>query len=602
MDEIVKAYTKEDFLEGTEPFEEVYEKYDDKFELDRSIEKMADMAKTVGVKNFKTMFKSYCKKMKSINNSAVDNASDFEGQPMELNTGQWQADDDGITMINPFGMEITACVHPIMPIERLVNADTNIAKLKIAYRLNGIWRFQVVEKKVLASASSIIQLADFGIAVTSENSKYLVQYLHDVEYLNYDRIPESKSVGRLGWIPGEGFSPYMKGLIFDGEVSFRQMFEAVNTKGNYDKWLDAVKDVRAGDMISPRIQLAASFASVLVEPLHCLPFFVHLWGGSETGKTAGLLLATSVWADPEMGKYCQTFNSTAVAQELSAGFVNSMPLMLDELQLEKDRRSFDKMIYQLAEGVGRTRGAKAGGLQRTQTWRNCIITTGEQPLTTDMSGSGAVNRIIEINCEDTKLFKDPVALCNVIKLNYGYAGRDFVEQLKGDGVMDLAKSLYDDNYKRLLGSATEKQAMAAALILTADTLSESMIFKDGRSLRQADIESFLSNKEDIDQNLKALEWLRGWIVQNSIKFITDPESLPVEIWGIQGFDNISIIKTVFNKACLENGFNPNSFTAWLHRNGYTLADKQGKLSVSVRMPDKPVRCLVFNDREDFDDD
>src|SRR5699024_10213183 len=113
----------------------------------------------------------------------------------------------------------------------------------------------------------------------------------------------------------------------------------------------------------------------------------------------------SVWGNPEIGQYIQTFNATEVGKELGADFCNSIPLILDELQLVKDhRKEFDKMIYQLSEGVGRTRGQKQGGLQRTTTWRNCILTTGEYPLLSENSGAGAVNRIIEISHAEVPLF------------------------------------------------------------------------------------------------------------------------------------------------------------------------------------------------------
>ncbi len=603
MDELDVKYQKNDFLVGTEPFEEVYSYKEDRFEMDRQLELMSDQAKLVGVRNFKAMFKRYCTKMKAVTSGQIaDNVTDFEGQPLELETGKWIADDHGITTTNNFGFEVEACIHPIMPVERLVNTDTNAAKIRIAYKLNGKWRTQIVDKRTIAAANSIVQLADFGIAVTSENARALVQYLHDTEYLNYSRIPEKQSVGRLGWISDKQFSPYVEDLVFDGELSFQHMFEAVRQKGSYDSWLEAVKEVRSGDVLAPKIQLAASFASALVEPLHCLPFFVHLWGGSETGKTVGLLLATSVWADPEMGKYCQTFNSTNVAQELSAGFVNSMPLMLDELQLEKDRKSFDKMIYQLSEGVGRIRGAKTGGLQRVQTWRNCIETTGEQPLTTEASGAGAVNRIIEICCEDIKVFPDPSKLVNVIKLNFGHAGKDFVEKLQHKNVLEDVKLIYEAFYKDLLSGATEKQAMAAALILTADTMADTLIFKDGKALTVNDIREYLSTKDDIDQNLKALDWLRGWIAQNQNKFLTEYEGYPQEIYGKQEFKTTCIIRHVFNSACKEEGYNPASFLKWLRKNGYIEVDSNGYPSKPIRINKSVSRCVVFNDREEWEAD
>ena len=186
-------------------------------------------------------------------------------------------------------------------------------------------------------------------------------------------------MGRLGWIDGYGFSPYVEDLVFDGDLSYKHFFESVRTHGNFGKWLDLVSGIRHGGVIA-RLVLAASFASVLVKPCGALPFFVHLWGGTEAGKTVALMLAASVWASPKMGDYIHTFNSTSVGQELSAGFVNSLPLILDELQIVGDKKDFDKTIYLLAEGVGRSRGAKSGGLQKVSSWKNCILTNGEQPI------------------------------------------------------------------------------------------------------------------------------------------------------------------------------------------------------------------------------
>ena len=358
--ENVTVYTKEDFIDGTAPFEEVYAKRDNPFELERAKNKMSEVALAVGIKNFKKLFEGYCKTMKKVRDpDYVDNASDFEGQELELNTGPWIADDAGITM-DTYNGEVVACVHPILPIKRLVNIDTGIEKLELAFRKGKQWRKMIFDRRQIASASSIVGLSDYGVAVTSENAKYLVQYLHDVENLNYDKIPESSSVSRLGWIGEEGFAPYVENLVFDGDIAFKHFFESVGTRGSFEKWKEAVKTIRAEGNVPAKILVAASFASVLVGPCNCLPFFVHLWGGTESGKTVGLMLAASVWANPEMGKYIHTFNSTAVAQELSASFVNSLPLILDELQIVKDKKDFDQIIYQLSEGWAET-GDKSQG-------------------------------------------------------------------------------------------------------------------------------------------------------------------------------------------------------------------------------------------------
>lgn len=596
--ENVTVYTKEDFIDGTAPFEEVYAKRDNPFELERAKNKMSEVALAVGIKNFKKLFEGYCKTMKKVRDpDYVDNASDFEGQELELNTGPWIADDAGITM-DTYNGEVVACVHPILPIKRLVNIDTGIEKLELAFRKGKQWRKMIFDRRQIASANSIVGLSDYGVAVTSENAKYLVQYLHDVENLNYDKIPESSSVSRLGWIGEEGFAPYVDNLVFDGDIAFKHFFESVGARGNFEKWKEAVKSIRAEGNVPAKILVAASFASVLVGPCNCLPFFVHLWGGTESGKTVGLMLAASVWANPEMGKYIHTFNSTAVAQELSASFVNSLPLILDELQIVKDKKDFDQLIYQLSEGVGRSRGQKSGGLQRTGTWNNCIITTGEQPISNSHSGGGAINRIIEISCEDTKIFKDPAGLVDVIRKNYGHAGKLFIDALMEEGRMDLAKATQKGLYKELTETEiTEKQALAASLILTADALIDDLIFQDGNGLAVKEVAQFLSTHEEVSVNLKAYEWLMEWLAQNSARFDEEQEKMP-DIWGKISYGSAAVIRSVFNKACTENGFNPTAFLAWLKRNDKLELQKNGKgYTKSVKINKIACHCVVIKQIE-----
>ena len=552
------------------------------------------------VNNFLTLYKTYVKTLKMYSGNYVENASNFEGQDFELNTGEWTADDYGITRPGREGAVECACPHPIMPVLRLTNIDTGIEKIELKYRRGGIWRSTVCDRKQIASQNLIVGLADHGIAVTSENARCLVRFLHDVENLNYDRIPERKSVSRLGWVGEDGFSPYVEGLVFDGENNFRTFFDSVKERGSFELWMDVVKGVRAGSNIVPKIILAASFASVLVEPCSGLPFFVHLWGGTETGKTVGLMLAASVWANPEMGKFIHTFNSTAVAQELSAGFVNSLPLILDELQIVKDRKDFDQMIYQLSEGVGKSRGQKTGGLQKTGTWNNCIITSGEQPISSGSSGGGAVNRIIEISCEERKLFENPAGLVKAIKQNHGHAGRRFVELMNDPEIIKNAQYVQQTFYKEINKQSTEKQALAASLILTADFLANEYLFHDGRCISFEELQQFLSTKEDVSAERRAYEWLLDWIAQNKGKFLS-PNYEPVnECWGSIFQGQICVIKNVFNKACSENGFNPVSFSAWLKRQGLTETD-QGRNDKLKRLNGSRCRCIILHDEVEFEE-
>lgn len=601
----VPNFTREDYLTTTKPFEYLYAHKENKFEMKQLLGRMSAQAQTVGIRNLAALFKAY---LETVSGSMTPgfNRTDFTGQEMELDCGGWTATDTGIYGTDKIGFEVVACYHPIMPVQRLVNVDTREHKVQLAYRLSRRWDTVIVDRNVISDSRSIIGLSRYGVMVNSETGKALVRYLADVEQMNYDLIPEVASVGRLGWIEGYGFSPYEEELVFDGEETYRTRFESIRENGSREAWLDCARSVRSGKTpgnVIARIVLAASFASVLVGPCHCLPFFVHLWGGSETGKSLSLVLAASVWANPEIGVYIQTFNATEVGKELGAAFCNSLPLIIDELQLVKDnRKDFDRMIYQLSEGVGRARGRKQGGLQKTPTWRNCIITTGEFPIISANSGEGAVNRTIEVDCHDTKLFDEPKKTATTLYGNYGFAGREFVERLMEDGVLERVQSIQESMQAKLkTGDTMDKQTASAALILAADALAEEWIFQDGVLLQPDDIRPYLVSRETVNQNARALQYLYDFININQARFGLDAEAHQGEVWGDLDDDYAYIIRSKFDQILSDEGYNASAFLGWAKKSGNIKCGKDGKPTVVRKLNGRSCRfvCLKLQEIDNF---
>lgn len=593
--EELPVYTRDDYLTTTKPFEYLYAHKENKFEMRQLMGRMSIQAQAVGVRNLATLFKDYIETVSGTVTPGF-NRTDFTGQEMELDCGGWTATDTGIYGTDKMGFEVVACYHPIMPVQRLVNVDTREHKVMLAYRLSRRWDIVIVDRNVISDSRSIIGLSKYGIMVNSETGKALVRYLADVEQLNYDLIPEVSSVGRLGWIEEYGFSPYEEELVFDGEETYRTRFESIQEHGSREAWLDCARAVRSGKTpgnVIARIVLAASFASVLVGPCRCLPFFVHLWGGSETGKSLSLVLAASVWANPEIGVYIQTFNATEVGKELGAAFCNSLPLIIDELQLVKDnRKDFDRMIYQLSEGVGRARGRKQGGLQKTPTWRNCVITTGEFPIISANSGEGAVNRTIEVDCHDTKLFDEPKKTATSLYANYGFAGREFVDHLMADGVIERVQKLQEDLQKAIkTGDTMDKQTASAALILAADRLSEEWIFQDGVLLPPDDIRPYLVSKETVNQNARALQYLYDFININQSRFSPGADAHQGEVWGDLDDDYAYIIRSKFDQILQDEGYNASAFLGWAKNNNLILPGKDGKMTRTKRINGRVSRCI-----------
>ena len=558
------TFEKEDFLTPA-PYEALYKFHKEPFVHATKMAELSAYAERMKFRGFKAMYKRYVESLKVQSGTVyIDNVTSFTGQPMELNAGDWEAEDTGIFKKNGFNDEM-ACPHPIMPIERLVNIDTGEEKLKLAFRKGAIWRKIIVSKIVLANSNKVTELAGSGIAVTSQTARAFVSYISDLENLNYDIIPERKSIGRCGYIADEGFSPFVEGLIFDGDANFKGMFEAIRSRGSVEKWLETAKEVR-GMSLTARILLAASFASPLLEPLNCLPFFVHLWGvDSGTGKTVALMVAASVWGDPTIGSFVKTFDGTTVGLEKTAAFLNNLPLCLDELQLAKDlkgRTNFD--VYKLAQGVGRTRGNRSGGVDLPPTWRNCILTTGESPLTGQAAGAGAVNRVLDIECRSAQaVIRDGMRISSIIKRNYGFAGRIFVEELYQPGVLEQVTERYRQLFQQLNDmDTTEKQAMAAAAIILADELACRWIFQGTeRPLTIEQISEFLASRAAVSAGDRGYQYLCDWVTQHSNQLVGRSDT--IEVLGALDGNRAYIIRSVFERILQDAGYSTAAMISYL---------------------------------------
>lgn len=594
--ELRYRYTFDDYTTTETPFKDVFFQ-PSQFLRNQRLEVLALEAKEVGFSCFKKQFKLFCENMRKLNvgdeYSTVSNPTNFPQQPLELDAGEWLCSYDGVQREVRERVEI-ACRHPIMPVERLVNIDTGEEKLKVAYYKGKYWREIIVGKKELFDASKIIQLAAVGVSVTSKTAKSLSEFMCDIEAINYDILPEYESVSRLGYIGnGEQFSPYVDGLIFDGDANYSTIYNAITEHGNYEKWLETAIRCR-NDSITAQIMLAASFASVLIGKIGALCFFVHLWGvESGTGKTVALMLAASVWGNPEIGKYPQTFNATQVGHEKTAAFLNNVPLCIDELQLSKDshgRSKFD--VYQLSQGVGRTRGNKGGGVDKTPTWSLCVITTGESPIVSDSSGSGAVNRVIDIECRASDaVIRDGIGTSRIVKQNYGFAGKKFIESLT-EPVLTEVQQKYELYFKELSsGATTEKQAMAAAMLLTADEFADRFIFKTGKHISVTQIEDFLKTKSSVSAGERGYAYMCDWVAVNTNRFKSE-ESNSGECYGVIDGEWAYINNSIFRKAAKEAGYDERALLSWLKTNG--LIQTRGRnMTRGKRINGVNTECVVM---------
>lgn len=595
-------WTADDFY-GDEPYRWLYERREDKFLFQRYLAMAQNLARQLRVTGFTRMWNGYVDSQNPRKNATYISATEFPGQPEQLQAGKYLCNDLGVSYISPFGEVVQVLSHPLMPVRRIINVDTNDEKMEIAYSRggNGKWRTIIVGREMLASAQKIIGLSRNGIAVNSENAKEVVKYMDTLESLNYDAFKVQNSTSHMGWLPDGQFAPYAEGIVYDGEsAEFQKIYASLREYGSEQVWMDTVKAVRAGESVPARIALAASFAAPLVQVMGALPFFVHLWGTQGCGKTVGLLLAASVWGKPEMAGYIKTFAGTKVSLELYAAFCANIPILLDELQVISDRKSFDDIIYSLCEGASKGRGAKEGGLQLQRRWSSCIITTGEMPIVQGNSGGGAAVRTIEVNYGGQPLFADARTTANILKENYGFAGRRFIQALNDEEVIQVLKQAQKKFYSELSGEIQDKQTLSASILLAADYLADKAIFHDGKALTVDEIKGYLITREQADVNARCYQWLMGYLAANQRHFNDEPN---VDQWGMKEDNVVYIVRSEFDRIVRGEGYSPSSFLTWAERNRKILTDKSGNQKRNTRrkrIGSMQVACvaLILPDEED----
>ena len=510
------------------------------------------------------------------------------------------ANDLGVRTIrydkNAMPVPYQACSHPILPVEILKNVDTAQERITLAYFKSASWQQITVDRSVCANANKIVDtLSQFGIEVTSDNAKNMVRYISDCVGLNPATLNPKKAINRLGWV-GNSFTPYAEDIRYEGDMDYEVVFRNVRQEGSFEAWKALCVPLRAN--LPLRMMMAASFASVLLEPLRVLPFVLHVWGTTGTCKTVALMVAMSVWGNPKMGGLVKTMNMTKNAIMRNAAFLCSIPFAGDELQTIKDKWSgnFDQLIYQITEGVDRGRARAYGGVEDTKTWKNSFIFTGEEPITKVNSGGGSKNRTIEIAI-DGPLVDDGHYVSSVVQENYGFAGRRFVEYLQGqetETIIARYREIFDELCKL---DTTDKQAMAMACLLLADEIAVKLFFMDEEALQIDQVKQYLQSAYEVDVAERAYQSVLNWAAKNPVRF-EDPKAPDSpnkgEVWGKIDETVLVINRDVLLEYLDKNGFDYTAVSRKWNEKGYLKRTPQGKFVHNTKVYGIKSSYVKFN--------
>lgn len=433
------------------------------------------------------------------------------GAPVNLRQPEgWIYSDKGISKIDEKKFTpVPVCRTPIILTKRLRSMETGEEKMEVAFKRDGTWHKAIYPRSTIFTARGITVLSDLGCTVTSENAKQVVKFLSALEAENIDIIRKADSTSTFGWQEGKRFIPgHDKDIVLDIDPSQRALAAAYCQNGTFKDWLEMMRPHRKRDKF--RFILAAGFTAPLLRIIKQRIFFVYNWGGSKGGKTAGLKAALSAWGDPE--RLMVNFNATQVGLERTASFYCDLPLGIDERQLAgNNQNSLEKIVYMIASGTGKIRGAKSGGIQAMHTWRTVALATGEEPLSTETSQTGVSTRVLEIYGGPFDDEREASMMHQQSAINCGWAGPAFIGMLMHTDERSIT-SKYDEMmqfvYQLSKGKSGSHIAGIAAVALT-DAIIDTWLFEGSEWLHRYEVGEF--DTKEAKDNPEALQIaLESW--------------------------------------------------------------------------------------------
>ena len=316
-------------------------------------------------------------------------------------------------------------------------------------------------------------LAAGGLQIERSKQKALADYLNGAE--THRRVTRVETTGwhsvggrEVFVLPAQTIGPATaETVILESGAS--APYEARTTLAD---WQVRVAAVASGQTV-PMFAISAALAGPLLHMAGGEGGGVHFFGQSSKGKTTILQAAASVWGRGATPGYVRSWRATSNGLEGGAALATDTVLVLDEMGM-LDPREAAAAIYALANGSGKQRAGRDGGLREPKSWRVVVVSSGEVPFEAKLSEAkgrartGQIIRLLDIPADRGLGFgvfdhagalSDAGALARAIKLGateaYGTAGPEFVRRIIRDDVSG-------DNVRKLIADFVNEECPARA--------------------------------------------------------------------------------------------------------------------------------------------
>lgn len=477
----------------------------------------------------------------------------------------WELAPDGIFLLHVDGetAEVTrqpVATSPVLVTGRLTDVDDGTVSLHLEWPRSGRWLRRIVGRGSVMDQRALVSLAQYDLPVHSQNAGEIVRYLAAFEGANLTDLPCAKVTSHLGWQGHDGALGFLWGqrlitgadpaagavgrpedtlpaswhpdwVALNVDAGTQSLVRAFHVQGTWEGWLAAAEAARPYPMVG--LGILAALAPPL---LHVIPeahnFAVDWSGATSRGKTTTLRLAASVWGNPDdRGQsLIGSWDATRVGIERSAAVLSGLPLILDETKRAKHPSDVARVIYDVVNGSGRTRGSVAG-LQETTHFRTVLLSTGEAPATSFTQDGGTRARVLSLRGfpfgeTSARTASAANTITETVLAHYGHAGPRLVARLaaRREAWPDIREA-----YRRKRSAWTEvasgnpvagRIAGYVALLHVAGDIANGALHIpiDVQAALELAWAAALVGAAESDRPRDALELLHGWACANAARF------------------------------------------------------------------------------------
>lgn len=444
---------------------------------------------------------------------------------------EWIADDDGVRKFEESGKtvkEVEACMYPIL-VSKLYRPLYNAAsgatrRVEVHFGSEEGWQKATVEREVISNVNKIISLSNMGAGITSDNARQCVNFMASMmkESSKRGSLKIVNTLNKLGWDKDfKNFLPYTTDdYVFERQDDLPNMMNALSEHGNHDAWYTKFKEIRDLNYKPFKLATATLLASVI---LPMLPkqdgFITDLYGGSGHGKSAMLSIVSTIFSDMDnrSGGIFLDSENTPTSLELTCDTFNNFPVILDDASKgdQDKKRKFQEAVMMIANGRGKNRATKDLKQRKRYTFSLTALVSSEQVITKDYTTNGSIYRVLPKLVDEYFPYLDKKKYPNLENIedliwffqnNYGFCGRDFVEQVKKLGqqkIMERNKINLERARKLAKENGREgRQATSIAVLLTADEIATEFLFKDEQKFSDEELLDIMVKPDDVDQYMR----------------------------------------------------------------------------------------------------